>query len=228
MLLLSITSELDGYASPYRLTFNQARELGGSVRKGEHGTTVVFLKSYHVCDDAAEDPDATKTVRVMRGYTVFNVEQCDGLQLPPRFTLPEREPADILPTLQSIMNGYAGGPAIVHKGGDRAYYSPATDTITLPDRGAFASPNGYAETVLHELIHSAGHAMPVGTLGVHVPRRVTGRRTPELRRHEITETLEFVGRVDVLLDVADDALAALLPPLMGLDIIYVSREACGG
>lgn len=157
-LLLAITSELDGYRSPYWLTYRQAQERGGHVRKGEYGTMVVFFKSCRVRDEAAEELDATKTVRVMRAYTVFNLDQTEGVKLPPRFRLAESaQPVEVLPALDEIMAGYVDGPDVRWMAQHRAYYSPTDDRITLPDRTQFATPNGYAETVLHELTHSTGH-----------------------------------------------------------------------
>src|SRR5436305_2930826 len=68
-----------GYCTPRFLTFNQALELGGNVRKGERGTKVYFVKQLHVRDKAADDAARTRVVPMMREYTVFNVDQCDNL-----------------------------------------------------------------------------------------------------------------------------------------------------
>jgi hypothetical protein len=76
-----------GYRTPRYLTFKQALDLGGHVRKGEHGTNVYFVKQLQVRDkDAADDDDATRTVPMLREYTVFNVDQCE--KLPDRVTTP--------------------------------------------------------------------------------------------------------------------------------------------
>jgi antirestriction protein ArdC len=68
-----------GYRSPRFLTFKQALELGGNVRKGEHGTKVCFVKQLQVRDQAADNETATRLVPMLREYTVFNVDQCDNL-----------------------------------------------------------------------------------------------------------------------------------------------------
>jgi antirestriction protein ArdC len=65
-----------GYARPRYLTFNQAKQAGGSVRKGEHGTKVYFFKQLTIADKASGED---KTIPMLREYTVFNVSQCDGL-----------------------------------------------------------------------------------------------------------------------------------------------------
>src|SRR5580704_13586024 len=68
-----------GYPTPRFLTFKQALELGGNVRKGEHGTKVYFVKQLQVRDQAADNETATRPVPMLREYTVFNVDQCDNL-----------------------------------------------------------------------------------------------------------------------------------------------------
>src|SRR6185312_14867257 len=68
-----------GYRTPHFLTFKQALELGGNVRKGEHGTKVFFVKQLQVRDQGADDGSATRLVPLMREYTVFNVDQCENL-----------------------------------------------------------------------------------------------------------------------------------------------------
>jgi antirestriction protein ArdC len=68
-----------GYRTPRFLTFNQAVELGGNVRKGEHGTKVFFVKQLQVHDKGADDETATRLIPMMREYTVFNVDQCETL-----------------------------------------------------------------------------------------------------------------------------------------------------
>jgi antirestriction protein ArdC len=68
-----------GYRTPRFLTFKQAVELGGNVRKGEHGTKVYFVKQLQVRDQAADDSSSTRLIPMMREYTVFNVDQCENL-----------------------------------------------------------------------------------------------------------------------------------------------------
>src|SRR5271170_4461082 len=68
-----------GYRTPRYLTFKQALELGGNVRKGERGTRVYFVKQLQVRDEGREDEEATRIVPMMREYCVFNVDQCEGL-----------------------------------------------------------------------------------------------------------------------------------------------------
>ncbi len=154
--LTSLAADERGYSSPYWLTFRQAEELGGSVRKGEKGTLVVFWKMLQVTDQDA--PEGTKNVPLLRHYFVFNLDQCDGVTLPPRFQAGPREPIEVGEAMRGILAGYCNGPDVRHVLGERAYYSPSDDRITLPMLEQFATAEGFASTALHELTHSTGHA----------------------------------------------------------------------
>jgi antirestriction protein ArdC len=71
-------AQASGYRTPRYLTFKQALELGGNVRKGERGTRVYFVKQLLVRDEG-EESEATRIIPMVREYTVFNIDQCDGL-----------------------------------------------------------------------------------------------------------------------------------------------------
>jgi antirestriction protein ArdC len=134
------------------LTYNQARDRGGYVRKGEHGEQVIFWqkRSYKTKDAAGEELE--KSSLLMRMYTVFNLAQCDGVDLPkPRDAIAPLAPP---PAMTEV---YAAVGAAVHHGGDRACYAPGPDRITMPAPEAFSSPDGYSATALHELTHWTGH-----------------------------------------------------------------------
>ena len=161
--LLTISAEVGGYASPYWLTFNQAKEFGGTVRKGEKGTLVVFWKRLEVKDPESPDVDgepATKTIPMLRHYTVFNLEQTDDVTMPPRFQpdATEHEPVEPGEALDAIVAGYVDGPKIRHQAGAGASYSPFADVITLPALEQFDSSVAYSSALLHEMTHSTGHA----------------------------------------------------------------------
>ena len=153
------------FSSPLWLTFKQALELGGNVRKGEKGSQIVFYKQLRsrkaMAEEAPTPKDSSKEDRasfILTYYTVFNVEQCEGL------TIPTVEPAPALPvdtdeTCEAIVSGWAGRPTIrteeVNEG--RAYYRPATDSVHLPARFRFIDTAHYYATLFHELVHSTGH-----------------------------------------------------------------------
>ena len=145
------------YSNPYWLTFKQAKDKGGSVRKGEHGYPVVYWQ--WIDDEADDEPITTKNGRLKarcfcRYYTVFNVSQCDGIEAPP-IDGSER-PTNPIPACESIVAAMPNRPPINH-GGDRACYQPRTDTVSMPERWQFASMERYYSVLFHELTHATGH-----------------------------------------------------------------------
>ena len=163
-----------GYSDPRFLTYKKAESMGGMVRKGEHGVPVVFWKQLVI---EVEDPNTgekkKKRVPMLRYFTVFNVEQCDGLTLPALPTTSSDDELDtvydenlVLNTLQDLQDGMPNPPRISHVEQDRAYYTPAVDAITLPKVKQFASVEGYAETLCHELSHSTGHKTRLNRDGI--------------------------------------------------------------
>jgi antirestriction protein ArdC len=144
-----------GYRTPRYLTFKQALELGGNVRRGEHGTKVYFVKQLQVAGRNGEDGE-TRIVPLMRAYTVFNVDQCEGL--PDRvLTLGEvkaRNPDERDPTIDEFL-GSSG--VKIREGMGEAYYRPGADYISLPRFEAFKSAATFYGTAFHELAHATGH-----------------------------------------------------------------------
>ncbi|MBF9239638.1 DUF1738 domain-containing protein [Hymenobacter sp. BT683] len=139
------------HEQPYYLTFNQARELGGCVRKGEKGMPVVFYKVSKKEDAQGKE----KKVAILQYSTVFNIAQIDGVdwQLP---ELPTREHT-AQEAAEQIVAGYAGGPRIRYNGPD-AHYRTSTDTVSVPAASRFHTVEDYYSTLFHELTHSTGHA----------------------------------------------------------------------
>jgi antirestriction protein ArdC len=154
VIALVATSWAKGYTDAQWLTFKQARDLGGHVRKGEKGTQIVFWKilEREVEGKASKFPMA-------RTYTVFNVQQCEGL--------PAAETVDAAPVDPEALNVKAeaiiASPIcpIVH-GGDVACYVPSMDTIRMPLRAAFVNAASYYSVAFHELGHATGHTSRIG------------------------------------------------------------------
>lgn len=143
------------YASPYWLTFKQAQEKGGTVRKGEKGYPVVFWK---IDKKADEETGEEKTVPVLRYYTVFNVSQIDGLEgvpAPETYQVSEGGAAAI-DAAEMVVASMPNKPQIVH-GFTRACYSPSWDRVEMPVSIAFNGPAEYYSTLFHELAHATGH-----------------------------------------------------------------------
>jgi len=149
----------NGYGSPYWLTYKQATERGGHVRKGEHGTKVVFWKiGTREVEDADGDTIERKSI-LLRYYTVFNIEQCEGIAAPD-----STRTVNPIEECERIVQGMPNPPAMEQDG--RAWYRPSTDTVGMPSRNAFNSPEEYYSTLFHELTHSTGHAKRVGRDGI--------------------------------------------------------------
>jgi len=148
-----------GHGSPYFLTYKQATERGGHVRKGEHGTKIVFWKiGTRETEDADGDTIERKSI-LLRYYTVFNVEQCEGIATPDAMrTVNPIEECD------RIVRQMPNAPAMEQDG--RAWYRPTTDTVGMPSRNAFNSAEEYYSTLFHELTHSTGHTKRVGRDGI--------------------------------------------------------------
>jgi antirestriction protein ArdC len=145
-----------GYRTPRYLTFKQAVELGGHVRKGEHGTRVVFVKKLQVRDKGADDDTVTRIVPVLREYTVFNVDQCENLPESVTTVKPLRiRNPDTRDDLADEFLRSTG--ADIREGHGEAYYLPGADVISLPLFEAFKNAAHFYSTAFHELGHWSGH-----------------------------------------------------------------------
>jgi antirestriction protein ArdC len=136
------------------VTFKQAQTLGGCVRKGEKGTPVVF---WSITDRKSVGEDgselSSKSV-ILKHYTVFSIEQCDGLNLPEI----DRSVEEIVQheTVDSVVDRLRLAGGLFH-GGDGAFYTPSRDCITMPFQKAFKTMTDYHATLLHEAVHATGH-----------------------------------------------------------------------
>ncbi len=152
ILSLWASATEQSFAAPIWMTYRQATELGGHVRKGEKGSPVVYANSItrKETDPAAGD-DIAHEIHFLKGYTVFNVEQIEGL--PAQYTqlaTPRLEP---MPRIEHAEKFFAATGAIISHGGNRAFYRPSTDTIVMPPMEAFRDAESYWATVAHEMTH---------------------------------------------------------------------------
>jgi antirestriction protein ArdC len=153
VLALWLAQGAFGYPSAQWLTFVQAKEVGANVRKGEHGTPIVFAEPRFAEQEDESGETVTRSAgRILRGYTVFNVAQVDGL--PALSTVTPRPSFETLENVESFVDAVG---ADVRYGGDAAFYSPWGDFVQVPSRGQFASPESFYATVLHEHAHWTGH-----------------------------------------------------------------------
>jgi len=148
-----------GYGSQYWLTYKQATQLGGNVRRGEHGAKVVFWKFDKYESEDADGQTVDRTSAILRYYTVFNLEQCDGLRI--RET---RRNVNPIEECERIVAGMPNPPRFEQD--SRAWYRPSTDAVGMPSRNTFESAESYYSTLFHELTHSTGHPKRIGRDGI--------------------------------------------------------------
>jgi antirestriction protein ArdC len=151
-----------GFSCQAWLTFRQALSLGSSVRKGERGTAVVYADRFVPGDErrrAREAGEDARAVPFLKRFTVFSVDQCEGLPDGLASTPPPVPEGLILPEVEALVR--ASG-ADVRLGGDRAFYAPAPDYVQVPRPEAFFRPIDWHRTALHELGHWSGHATRLG------------------------------------------------------------------
>ena len=146
-----------GYAAQEWLTFKQALALGGHVRKGERGTTICYADTFvprEARDGAGEGDDELRRVPFLKRFTVFNVEQCEGL--PPAIVAPPKPITDH-DKHRAAEALIAATGAVIRIGGGEAFYHPREDFIRLPPGADFVSAADYYCTILHELGHWTAH-----------------------------------------------------------------------
>jgi antirestriction protein ArdC len=143
------------YATPFYVTFKQAQALGGTVRAQEKGTPVVYWNVHRKETTSDSGEKTTSAYAFVKSYWVFNVEQCDGIELPP---MPETPAADFdaSPAVMALVDRLDLAGKLTH-GGDSAYFRPSGDAIVMPPMAAFKSAANYHATLLHECIHATGH-----------------------------------------------------------------------
>lgn len=156
VVMLWSASVAKGYACPLWLTFKQALELGGHVRKGETGELVVYANSITRTEAKDDGTEEEREIPFLKGYTVFNVEQCDGL--PAHYYAKAGTPT--LTDAQRIERAdafFAATGADIRHGGTRAYYAQSADYVQMPPFETFCDAESHAATLAHELTHWTKH-----------------------------------------------------------------------
>lgn len=156
VLLLWATAEERGYRAPTWMTFKQALELGGAVRKGEKSTVIVFFKKLTITEQNEAGEEQDKQIPMLRTYCVFNVEQIDGL--PAKYYPAEVELVGGKDRDEAAEAALRSSGADIREGGDKAFYVPSLDYVQMPTFDRFKSTSGFLATLAHELCHWTGHA----------------------------------------------------------------------
>jgi len=139
-----------GYANNQWLTYKQALAVGGNVKKGEKGTQIIFYTMFQSKTEFRPNGDPVM-IPMIKGYTVFNIEQCEGIEPDSVVVMPEPERNAACDAIVK-----ATGASIKHEG-NRAYYTPMMDAITMPIPQSFKTMGDYYATLFHELGHWTGH-----------------------------------------------------------------------
>ncbi|MET3114872.1 antirestriction protein ArdC [Pedobacter sp. CG_S7] len=157
---LNLITISKNYSAPYFMTFKQASEKGGNVRKGEKGYQVVFWKIQRIVKGTTTDTTTgEETDNFYKKFTpfvwtVFNIDQIENINI--ELTAPERADNQILDNCQVIIEDMPNRPKL-QIGGNEAFYRPSTDTVQMPQIADFESSAAYYGTVFHEFVHSTGH-----------------------------------------------------------------------
>jgi antirestriction protein ArdC len=147
-----------GFASQAWLTFHQAKQAGGSVRKGERGVSICYADRFTPETEktrAKENGDEAKTIPFLKRFTVFNIDQCDGLPDDIVIDSPPLPDCEIVPIAEKLITATGADFRI---GGNRAFYAPVEDFVQVPPQPAFTDQINYYRTVNHELSHWTGHS----------------------------------------------------------------------
>ena len=150
---------MQDFDSEYWATFKQIRKAGGNVKKGSKGTPVVYTNWIEVND---EKNGEKKKIPFLKYYTVFNLEQTKGIEIPKT----EASTIDKLEKCETIWKEMPSKPSVKDDGGNRAYYRPITDSIHLPKWNKFQTAEEYYSTLYHELVHSTGHSSRLDREGI--------------------------------------------------------------
>ncbi len=155
VLMLWGEADLKGYSCPIWMTFRQALELGGHVRKGEHGSLVVYADKITRTETSDDGEESLRQIPFMKGYTVFNCEQIEDL--PPHFYAVAAPPKPDVERIDAAETFAAHTGAAIRHGGDRAYYAIGSDHVQMPRLECFRDAESYYATLLHELTHWTRH-----------------------------------------------------------------------
>lgn len=202
IVMLEITRLTGGYRFNQWVAFNQAKKMGGFVKKGEKGTPIIVFSppKYETVKNPETGESEDKEVKpaFFTSSYVWNIEQ-------PTLDLPEEEepkrPMEIT-EIEAIIQ--ATGANIVHLAQDRAYYSPSMDKIVLPLQEQFKGIGHYYETKFHELIHWTGHQDRLNRLS-----KTASFGTDEYSREELVAEIGavFLKNHTGIADTLDNAAA---------------------
>jgi antirestriction protein ArdC len=155
VVMLWMAATMKGYSATIWMTYRQALELGGQVRKGEQGTAVAYADKFKKAETADNGEEVEREIFFMKHYTVFNVEQVDGL--PPHFYATAAPQISPLEKREQAEAFFAAFGTDVRHGGNRAFYCVEPDFVQMPPFESFKDAESYYATLGHECIHWTRH-----------------------------------------------------------------------
>lgn len=156
VIMLWSAAMAQGFAAPIWMTFKQAKEMGAHVRKGEKGNLVVYANTITKTEENERTgEEEERNIPFMKGYTVFNVEQIDGL--PAHFHAPAEAPFDPVQRNQTAETFFRSTGADIRHGGNQAYYTVTHDYVQMPPFETFCDAQSYYATLAHECTHWTRH-----------------------------------------------------------------------
>ncbi len=155
VLMLWMAAEMQGFAAPYWMTFNQAKEFKAGVKKGAKGSLVVYADRITRTEAGEDGEETERDIYFMKGYTVFNVEQIEGL--PPHFYAAAAPHLDPVQRIEAADLFFANTGADIRHGGNQAFYAEGTDHVQMPPFESFRDAESYCATLAHEVTHWTKH-----------------------------------------------------------------------
>jgi antirestriction protein ArdC len=155
ILMLWAEAELKGYCAPIWMTFQQAKELGGFVKKGEHGSTVVYASKFTKSETDDAGAEIEREIPFLKTYVVFNCEQIEGL--PAHYYQMKEQPKPQMQRIEEAERFFSNTGAAVKTGGTQAFYAITGDYVQMPRFECFRDAESHAATFSHELTHWTRH-----------------------------------------------------------------------
>jgi antirestriction protein ArdC len=151
ILMLWMSAEAQGFSNPYWLTYRQIKELGGHVKKGEHGSPVVYASTFKKTETTDDGQEIEAEIPFLKEYVVFNCQQAENL--PAHFSALAEPPQETLQRIEHADRFFSHTGAKIEHGGNRAYYALEADRIQMPPFETFRDAESYVSVLGHETVH---------------------------------------------------------------------------
>lgn len=194
-VLLWMAAAENGFASPYWMTYRQAQQLGGQVRKTSRSSLVVYAGAIEKAEQDDAGTEIEKRIPFMKGYSVFSADQIDNL--PDHFYASSPVTEGEHERIAAADEFFANLGADIREGGDKAFYHGGNDFIQMPPFAAFVSAEAHASTLAHECIHWTKHNTRLD--------RNLGRKTWGDEGYAMEELVAELGSVFLAVDLGIEA-----------------------